>query len=199
MRLSLHRDDPPLPAMRDVPRIFSSVPAYCRVLGLYPSRANAVTLCQGNFALMTDDLPSVIRKLGGRNAVAFVHFRDVAGTADDFIETFHDEGQTDLEACMGGLRRGRIRRTAAAGPRPHPVRRVQRPAGYATLGRLFALGYIRALRGLVSTPVCGLPAGGGGRTVVDGSGWTTWPAAAPPAWCLAATHARTQCSGSGGP
>lgn len=146
VRLSLHPDDPPLPEVRGVPRIIRSVDAYRRVLDMYPSVSNAVTLCQGNFALMTTDLPSVIREFGGRDAVAFVHFRDVRGTADDFIETFHDEGQNDLEACMRAYAE-----VGFDGPlRPDHVPTLygesnDRP-GYGALGRLFALGYIRALQ-----------------------------------------------------
>ena len=41
---------------------------------------NTITLCQGNFTLMTDDLPSVIRSFGPR--ISFVHFRDVQRRAD---------------------------------------------------------------------------------------------------------------------
>ncbi|WP_029136545.1 mannonate dehydratase [Nakamurella lactea] len=146
VRLSLHPDDPPLPSMRGVPRIVSSIDAYRRVLALYPSPNNAITLCQGNFALMTDELPSVIREFGGQHAVAFVHFRDVRGTAADFIETFHDEGQNDLEACMRAYAE-----VGFDGPmRPDHVPTLfgesnERP-GYATLGRLYALGYLRALQ-----------------------------------------------------
>lgn len=145
VRLSLHPDDPPLAAMRGVPRIINSIQAYRRVLALYPSPNNAITLCQGNFALMTEDLPSVIREFGGQGAVAFVHFRDVRGTAAEFIETFHDEGQNDLEACMRAYAE-----VGFDGPlRPDHVPTLygesnERP-GYATLGRLYALGYIRAL------------------------------------------------------
>lgn len=115
-------------------------------LDLHPSPANAVTLCQGNFALMTDDLPAVIRELGARDAIAFVHFRDVKGTPDDFVETFHDDGQTDLAACVEAYAE-----VGFDGPlRPDHVPTLEgednaRP-GYATMGRLFALGYIRALR-----------------------------------------------------
>lgn len=145
VRLALHPDDPPIPMARSVPRIISSVDAYRRVLDLHPSRSNAITLCQGNFTLMTDDLPAVITEFCARDAVAFVHFRDVRGDVEDFVETFHDDGKTDLLACM--------RAYAAAGydgpMRPDHVPTLygesnDRP-GYATLGRLFALGYIRAL------------------------------------------------------
>ncbi|MDQ6658937.1 MAG: mannonate dehydratase [Actinomycetota bacterium] len=146
VRLSLHPDDPPLPAMRGVPRIINSIEAYRRVLALRQSPSNAITLCQGNFALMTDELPSVIREFGQQDAVAFVHFRDVLGTADDFIETFHDEGQNDLEACMRAYAE-----VGFDGPmRPDHVPTLfgesnDRP-GYATLGRLYAIGYLRALQ-----------------------------------------------------
>lgn len=148
VRLSLHPDDPPLPVVRGVPRIINSVAAYRRVLDLVPSPANAITLCQGNFSLMPDagDLPAVIRELGGRGAVAFVHFRDTQGDAEDFIETFHDSGKTDLAECMRAYAE-----VGFAGPmRPDHVPTLfgesnDRP-GYETLGRLYALGYIRALQ-----------------------------------------------------
>ena len=145
VRLALHPDDPPLPSMRGVPRIANSLDAYRRVLDLYPSPSNAVTLCQGNFGLMTTDLPALIGEFGARGAIAFVHFRDVRGSAENFIETFHDEGQNDLEACMrayadvgfhGPLRPDHVP-TFAGESNDRP--------GYATLGRLYALGYIRAL------------------------------------------------------
>jgi mannonate dehydratase len=122
-----------------------SLDAFRRLLDLYSSPANSVTLCQGNFALMTDDLPAWIRELGARDAIAFVHFRDVRGSASSFEETFHDDGQTDLAACMRAYEE-----VGFTGPlRPDHVptmagERNDRP-GYETLGRLFANGYIRGL------------------------------------------------------
>jgi mannonate dehydratase len=41
-----------------------------------------------------------IRSLVDRGALHFVHFRDVRGTPERFVETFHDEGQTDMFAAM---------------------------------------------------------------------------------------------------
>ncbi|MFD6175515.1 MULTISPECIES: mannonate dehydratase [unclassified Isoptericola] len=146
VRLALHPDDPPLPNVRDLPRIMSSVDAYRRLLTLNTSSSNGITFCQGNFALMTPDVPDVIRELGRDGAIAFVHFRDVRGTADDFVETFHDDGQTDMAECM--------RAYAAVGfdgpMRPDHVPTMSgevndRP-GYAVLGRLFAAGYVRGLQ-----------------------------------------------------
>jgi len=145
VRLGLHPDDPPLPVVRGVPRIMSSLDAFRRLLDLHPSPANGVTLCQGNFALMTDDLPAWIRELGARDAIHFVHFRDVRGDARSFVECFHDDGQSDLAACMRAYEE-----VGFSGPlRPDHVPTMSgesndRP-GYETLGRLFATGYIRGL------------------------------------------------------
>ena len=145
VRLALHPDDPPIPNLRGVPRIMSTLDAFRRVLDSHSSPANAIALCQGNFALMTDDLPSFILEMGTRNAVAFVHFRDIIGKSDDFVESFHDNGQTDMPACMRAYAE-----IGFEGPmRPDHVPTMygesnDRP-GYASLGRLFALGYIRGL------------------------------------------------------
>jgi mannonate dehydratase len=145
VRLGLHPDDPPRAAVRGVPRIMRSPEAYRRLLSLNPSTSNGITFCQGNFALMGADLPTLIREFGGLDRIVFVHFRDVLGTPDDFHETFHDIGQTDLVACMRAYAE-----LGYSGPiRPDHVPTMygetnDRP-GYGTLGRLFAMGYIRGL------------------------------------------------------
>ena len=100
VRLALHPDDPPLPSVRGVGRIMTSVEAFERALKIVPSHANAICLCQGNFTLMTDELPEVIRHFGSEGAIAFGHFRDVRGTPERYFETFHDDGPTDMLACM---------------------------------------------------------------------------------------------------
>ncbi len=77
---------------------------------------NGITMCQGNFTLMTDDLPGAIRHFGKQGKIFFVHFRDVAGTPEKFQETWHDEGKTDMLACLRAYTRHRLRRRAAARP-----------------------------------------------------------------------------------
>ena len=147
VRLGMHPDDPPIAMQRNVPRIMSSPDAFRRLVSLHPSGSNGITFCQGNFALMNDaDLPALIREFGAADQIAFVHFRDVRGTATDFEETFHDEGKTDMPECIRAYRD-----VGFDGPmRPDHVPTMfgesnARP-GYETLGRLFALGYIRGLQ-----------------------------------------------------
>jgi mannonate dehydratase len=147
--LAMHPDDPPLSPLRGVGRIMRSVDNYQRLLDLVPSDNSGITLCQGNFTLMTDDLPSVIRRFGSQKKIFFVHFRDVMGTPERFVETWLDEGQTDLVACMQAYKQ-----VGFDGPlRPDHVPTVEGDSndnpGYSAYGRLYALGYIRALRDAV--------------------------------------------------
>lgn len=143
VKLALHPDDPPRPTVRGVPRIINSVAAYDRVLDLYPSESNGITFCQGNFAAMGVNVPKTIRKFG--DAIQFVHFRDVRGDADEFVETWHDNGPTDMFAAMEAYRD-----IGFDGPmRPDHVPTMEGEAnsnpGYTTKGRLFAIGYMRGL------------------------------------------------------
>jgi len=150
VRLAMHPDDPPQQMDRGVPRIMSSVGNFRRFLDLYPSDYNATTFCQGNFALMEEvisgqtSIPNLIREFGTAK-IPFVHFRDVRGTVEQFQETFHDDGQTDMAECMRAY--AEIGFEGAMRPDHVPTMEGEtndRP-GYETLGRLFAIGYIRGL------------------------------------------------------
>jgi mannonate dehydratase len=146
VKLAMHPDDPPLSPIRGVGRIMRSIENYQRLLDIVPSPMNGITLCQGNFTLMTDDLPSVIRNFGRQNKIFFVHFRDVRGTAEKFEETWHDAGKTDMLACMQAYKDINFEGVL----RPDHVPTVEgdsnENAGYSSFGRLYAIGYIRGLR-----------------------------------------------------
>ena len=146
VKLAMHPDDPPLSPIRGVGRIMRSVENYQRLLDIVPSPMNGITLCQGNFTLMTDDLPGVIRHFGKQNKIFFVHFRDVRGTPEKFEETWHDEGKTDMLACMQAYKDINFEGVL----RPDHVPTVEgdsnENAGYSSFGRLYAIGYIRGLR-----------------------------------------------------
>ncbi len=146
VRLAMHPDDPPLSPILGLARIMRSVDNYQRLLDIVPSPVNGITLCQGNFTMMTDDLPGVIRHFGNQKKIFFVHFRDVRGTPEKFEETFHDDGMTDMAACMRAYRD--IGFDGVCRPDHVPTMdgdSNDRP-GYSTIGRLFALGYIRGLQ-----------------------------------------------------
>lgn len=149
VQLAMHPDDPPLSPIRGVGRIMRSVENFQRLLDLVPSPVNGLTMCQGNFALMTDDLPAVIRQFGQQQKIFFVHLRDVKGTVENFVETWHDEGKTDFLACLRAYKEIGFEGVM----RPDHVPTVEGDSnlhpGYSPYGRLYAIGYIRGLRDAV--------------------------------------------------
>lgn len=94
---------------------------------------------------MTQDLPGAIHHFGSRQKIFFVHFRDVRGTADDFQETFHDDGPTDMLACLRAYRDIGFTGVLRPDHVPTLAGEANDAPGYASLGRLHAIGYIRGL------------------------------------------------------
>lgn len=146
VKLAMHPDDPPLSPIRGLGRIMRSVENFQRLIDMIPSPVNGITLCQGNFTLMTDDLPSVIRHFGKQDKIFFVHFRDVRGTPEKFVETFHDDGQTDMLACMQAYRDIGFDGVCRPDHVPTMAGDNNDQAGYSSIGRLFAIGYLKGLR-----------------------------------------------------
>jgi len=141
--LAMHPDDPPLPAFLGKDRIMNSVEGFEKLMNLVPSKANKLCFCQGTFSALDLDIPATIRRLGQH--IAYVHFRDVRGTAEDFIETFHDNGPTDMAEAMRAYRD--IGFTGCMRPDhvPQLVGEDDGEPGYTMKARLFAYGYIRGL------------------------------------------------------
>ena len=145
VRLALHPDDPPVPSLRGISRILISADALQCAVDLVPSNNNGITMCQGSFAAMGENIPKVIEKFGKQKKIFFAHFRDIKGSATDFVETFHDDGQTDMYACMKKYRE--IGYDGFMRPDHVPVMAGEENInpGYGVLGNLFAIGYMKGL------------------------------------------------------
>ncbi len=146
VKLAMHPDDPPLSPLAGMGRIMRSVENFQKLVDLHPSPMNGICLCQGNFALMTDDIPGAIRQFALQNRLFFVHFRDVRGTPQKFVETFHDNGQTDMLACMKAYREVGYEGVLRPDHVPTMAGDDNDRPGYSRIGRLYALGYIQGLR-----------------------------------------------------
>ena len=145
VRIAMHPDDPPLSPLGGIGRIMSSVAGFQRLLAISDSPMNGITFCQGNFRLMTEDLPATIRELGATGKIFFVHFRDVEGTVEKFVETWHDAGPTDMLACVEAYRDIGFDGLMRSDHVPTLHGESAAPAGYGVLGRLFAVGYMKGL------------------------------------------------------
>jgi mannonate dehydratase len=151
MRLSMHPDDPQVDVIQGISRIMNNVGNFEKLLAMHKTRANGITMRQGNFGLMGTDIPSLVRKWGSE-IINFVHFRnvlDLSGSVPStrFTETFHDEGQIDMYEAMKAYYD--IGFTGPMRPDHVPTMATEVEAGqsggYTVLGNLFAIGYMRGL------------------------------------------------------
>ena len=107
VRMAIHPDDPPWPIF-GLPRIITNAAALDRLTRLVDDPANGVTVCTGSLgADASNDVPGIIRQLGRRGRVHFMHCRNVLRTGErDFHETAHPSrfGSIDMLEVMRALR-----------------------------------------------------------------------------------------------
>jgi mannonate dehydratase len=150
VKLGLHPDDPPLSPLRGVARIFTHADSFDRALALSDSPSHGVTFCQANFRAMGGDVIADARRFASR--IQFVHFRDISGTREDFTETFHDEGPTDMPGMLRLYHELGFRGPIRVDHVPSMAGEENRPHGYALLGRLFAVGYMKGILDTAAIP-----------------------------------------------
>lgn len=141
--MCMHPDDPPLPAFAGKDRIMNSVTNFERLVTTLPSERNKICFCLGTFAAMCVDIPATIRRLGSH--IGYVHFRDVRGHSEEFVETFHDNGPTDMAEAVRALREIGFKGYMRPDHVPQLSSEESGEPGYTMLGRLFAFGYMRGL------------------------------------------------------
>ena len=134
--LSCHPNDPPVPNMRGVARILTSVEAFDRLFREIPSPANGISFCQGVFTELGTNIPDMIRHFASR--LHHVHFRGVRGTMPRYTEVFIDEGDVDMLEAMKTYKEVGYTRTMVSDHTPGIE-------GGNFVGRSFSHGYIRAL------------------------------------------------------
>jgi mannonate dehydratase len=106
VRLAAHPDDPPMPTMRGQPRLVFQPHMYQRLLDLVPSRCNALELCVGTIAEMTEgDVHEVVDQYSRQGKIAYLHLRNVVGKVPHYRETFIDEGEVNMVRILSILKR----------------------------------------------------------------------------------------------
>lgn len=145
IKLALHPDDPPVKQLGDVQRILISPDAIDRVLEMAGSEMVGITMCQGCFTAMGEDIPEVINHYGSRKKIFFFHFRDVAGNRDHFRETFHDNGKTDMGKAIMAYKNIGYCGPVRVDHVPTMAGEENNRPGYGAVGRLYAIGYLKGL------------------------------------------------------
>jgi mannonate dehydratase len=147
VRMAIHPDDPPW-SIFGLPRIVTDAAALDRLVDLVDSPANGVTFCTGSLgADPSNDLPAMVRRLGERGRIHFMHCRNVRVTGERrFHESPHPSalGSVDMRAVLAALRE-----TGYTGPmRPDHGRMIWgergRP-GYGLYDRALGAMYLQGL------------------------------------------------------
>jgi mannonate dehydratase len=143
VRLALHPSDPQVPALAGIARIMRSSEAYDRLFAEVPSRANAMTFCQGCFAQILDaeQLYPAILHFGTAGRIALVHFRNVEGRLENFREMYWDEGKVDNRQAMRAYREAGYNGYFVIDHFPH----MPSDTKQGHQARAFAIGYTRAM------------------------------------------------------
>jgi len=141
IRLTMHPNDPPVPIMRGVARIFHHTDGLRRFLKEIPSEASGITFCQGTIAEMGVNVLEEIQHFGKLGKIFLVHFRAVRGKVPKYVEVFLDEGDLDMLQVMKTYKE-----VGYAGPMVSDhTPKVEGDTPWGHRGRTFSHGYMRGL------------------------------------------------------
>jgi mannonate dehydratase len=104
--LAAHPDDPPLPTMRQQPRLVYQPDMYQRLIDINHSSKNCLEFCLGTLAEMSDgDIYSAVDQYSKQHRIAYIHFRNVRGKVPSYKEAFIDDGDIDMLRILSTLDR----------------------------------------------------------------------------------------------
>jgi mannonate dehydratase len=70
---------------------------YQRLIDISPTPSNKLEFCLGTLAEMTEgDIYQTVERYSSEHRIAYVHFRNIAGKAPHYHETFIDDGDVDM-------------------------------------------------------------------------------------------------------
>lgn len=112
VRLALHPDDPPVPELGGIARLFHHFEGFRKAMeDVAPSPSHGLDFCMGCFSEMhygdkdiNQSVLDAFRYFGERGKLFYVHFRDVQGSVPQFQECFLGEGNMDVVAVLRVLR-----------------------------------------------------------------------------------------------
>ncbi len=147
VRIACHPNDsavPPVTGYQGVDAVLGTVDGLKKFVSIQESPYHGLNFCQGTVSEMLEnpgrEIFDVIRYFGTRKKIFNVHFRNIRGHRNDFVETYPDEGDVDFVQAMKVYRD--IGYSYMMMPDHVPVH-ADDPGGNQAFA--FSYGYIRAL------------------------------------------------------
>lgn len=95
--LAAHPDDPPMPMMRQQPRLVYQPDMYQWLIDAVPNKHNALEYCVGTLAEMTEgDIYEATDRYSRQGNISYIHLRNVVGKVPYYRESFIDDGDVDM-------------------------------------------------------------------------------------------------------
>ncbi len=146
VRLALHPDDPPLPMMNGVAKVFINYDGYRRAEQIAGGSKNwGLMFCVGTWGeggnRMGKDIFGMIQDFGRRGKIQAVHFRNVSSPLPRFHETFMDDGYLDMYGIVKALRQ--VQFSGSMVPDHIPALAGDRGLNHG--GTAYCITYMRAL------------------------------------------------------
>lgn len=143
VRIGIHPDDPPVPELAGIPRhIFGTYDGYVKALEIANSPNIGVCLCCGTWMeggkSTGKDVYEAVRGFAKMGKLWKIHFRNVTAPIPYFVETYIDNGYTDMYKLMKTLVEVDFRGNLIAD-------HVPQMSGGRFAAWSYSMGYIRAL------------------------------------------------------
>ena len=145
VRMACHPNDSPVPpqGFQGVDAVLATVAGLKKFVSIQESPYHGLNFCQGSVSEMLQDpgkeICDVIRYFGSRKKIFNVHFRNIRGNRQHYMEVAPDEGSVDMYEAMLAYKEVGYQYMV------HPDHSVYSP--YETGGEYtaFVYGYIRGL------------------------------------------------------